>query len=527
MQTLHSPTQAAEWLRQHVTGVLCTDSRAVQKGDAFIAWPGAATDGRAYVASAFEQGARVCLVEAEDCEEWFSAWQAAQDSVQNHVAAYSGLKADTGWIADAYYEQPSQALQVLAVTGTNGKTSSTWWLAQTINALSSKPGVTSSSVRCAVVGTLGVGQPPELMSTGMTTPDPVLLQAQFRKFVSAGITHCAIEASSIGIAEQRLAGTRIQLAILTNFTQDHLDYHGSMAAYWQAKEALFAWPELEAAVINVDDAQGVKLAADLAQGRLAGLQAQAIDLWTCSSRGQNARLQACNVKRTLSGLAFDVVEGLHSVHLQTELMGDYNVDNLLGVIAALRALKYNLAEIVHVCAHLKAVPGRMEKVAGVDGIELPLTVVDYAHTPDAVTQTLMALKPVADAMGSRLWCVLGCGGDRDASKRPLMAAAAESVADQLVLTSDNPRSELPEQIVRDMQQGLMAPEKAHHELDRAKAIYETVMQAGKRDVILIAGKGHEDTQEVAGVKYPFDDRLHAHDALVKRALAIHQSGVQA
>jgi UDP-N-acetylmuramoyl-L-alanyl-D-glutamate--2,6-diaminopimelate ligase len=169
----------------------------------------------------------------------------------------------------------------------------------------------------------------------------------------------------------------------------------------------------------------------------------------------------------------------------------------------------------------------MEKVAGVDGIELPLTVVDYAHTPDAVTQTLMALKPVADAMGSQLWCVLGCGGDRDASKRPLMAAAAESVADQLVLTSDNPRSELPEQIVRDMQQGLMAPEKAHHELDRAKAIYETVMQAGKRDVILIAGKGHEDTQEVAGVKYPFDDRLHAHDALVKRALAIHQSGVQA
>ena len=520
MQTLHSPTQAAQWLRQHVTGVLCTDSRAVQKGDAFIAWPGAATDGRAYVASAFAQGAQVCLVEAEACQQWLSAWQAAEDRVQNHVAAYAGLKADTGWIADAYYEQPSQALQVLAVTGTNGKTSTTWWLAQAINALSSKPGADSLG-RCAIVGTLGVGQPPDLMHTGMTTPDPVLLQAQFRKFVSAGITHCAIEASSIGIAEQRLAGTRIQLALLTNFTQDHLDYHGSMAAYWQAKEALFAWPELELAVINVDDVQGAKLASDLSQGRLA------TEAWTCSSQGHNARLQARNVKRNVTGLSFDVVEGPHSVHLQTSLMGDYNVDNVLGVIAALRALKYNLADIVEVCAQLKAVPGRMEKVKGVEGVQLPLTVVDYAHTPDAVTQTLLALKPMTDALGSQLWCVLGCGGDRDASKRPLMAAAAESVAHHLVLTSDNPRSELPDQIVRDMQQGLKAPEKVHQELDRAQAIFQTVMQAGQRDVILIAGKGHEDTQEIAGVKYPFDDRVHAHNALVQRAREIQPTGVQA
>ena len=520
MQTLHSPTQAAQWLRQHVTGVLCTDSRAVQKGDAFIAWPGAATDGRAYVASAFAQGAQVCLVEAEACQQWLPTWQAAEDRVENHVAAYAGLKADTGWIADAYYEQPSQALQVLAVTGTNGKTSTTWWLAQAINALSLMPGADYSG-RCAIVGTLGVGQPPDLMHTGMTTPDPVLLQAQFRKFVAAGITHCAIEASSIGIAEQRLAGTRIQLALLTNFTQDHLDYHGSMAAYWQAKEALFAWPELELAVINVDDVQGAKLASDLSQGRLA------TELWTCSSQGHKARLQARNVKRNVTGLSFDVVEGSHSVHLQTSLMGDYNVDNVLGVIAALRALKYNLADIVEVCAQLKAVPGRMEKVTGVEGVQLPLTVVDYAHTPDAVTQTLLALKPMTDALGSQLWCVLGCGGDRDASKRPLMAAAAESVAHHLVLTSDNPRSELPEQIVRDMQQGLKAPEKARQELDRAQAIFQTVMQAGQRDVILIAGKGHEDTQEIAGVKYPFDDRVHAHNALVQRAREIQPTGAQA
>ena len=526
MQTLHSPTQAAEWLRQHVTGVLCTDSRAIQKGDGFIAWPGMATDGRAYVASAFEQGATACLVEAEDCSQWQSAWQAAANKVPTQVAAYTGLKADTGWIADAYYEQPSQALKVLAVTGTNGKTSTTWWLAQALNAMKLSAEGEALAPRCAVVGTLGLGQPPDLMSTGMTTPDPVLLQAQFRKFVAAGISHCAIEASSIGLAEQRLAGTHIQLAMLTNFTQDHLDYHGSMAAYWQAKKALFEWPELEIAVINVDDAQGAKLAADLSQRALTHTRGQALDLWTCSSQGQDARLQARHLTRNLTGLAFDVIEGQESVHLQTSLMGDYNVDNMLGVIAALRALKYDLVQIVQICAQLKAVPGRMEKVSGVEGLDLPLTVVDYAHTPDAVTQTLLALKPLADALGSQLWCVLGCGGDRDAGKRPLMAAAAESVAHQLVLTSDNPRSEIPDQIVQDMRQGLQAPDKAHQELDRGKAIFQTIMQAGQHDVILIAGKGHEDTQEIAGVKYPFDDRLHAHEALVKRANGVKQMGAQ-
>ena len=530
MQTLHSPAQAAEWLRQHVTGDLCTDSRVVQKGDGFIAWPGAATDGRAYVASAFAQGAQLCLVEDEASAQWLSAWQPVADKVQTHVATYSGLKADTGWIADAYYEQPSQALKVLAVTGTNGKTSTTWWLAQALNAMLVPAEGETAVPQCAVVGTLGVGLPPNLMATGMTTPDPVLLQAQFRKFVSAGMTHCAIEASSIGIAEQRLAGTRIHLALLTNFTQDHLDYHGSMAAYWQAKQALFAWPGLEVAVINIDDAQGAKLAADLSAQTLSGAATHALDLWTCSSQGQAARLQARHLQRTKMGLAFEVVEGEACVHLQTSLMGDYNVDNLLGVIAALRALHFSLPHIVQICAQLKAVPGRMEKVSATDfgseGLELPLIVVDYAHTPDAVTQTLLALKPVTEALGSQLWCVLGCGGDRDASKRPLMAAAAEAIANQLVLTSDNPRSEMPDQILRDMCVGLQSPDKAHQELDRAQAILQTILQAGQRDVILIAGKGHEDTQEIAGVKHPFDDRLHAQAALVKRANVMKQTRVQ-
>ncbi|MEY3887407.1 MAG: UDP-N-acetylmuramoyl-L-alanyl-D-glutamate--2,6-diaminopimelate ligase [Pseudomonadota bacterium] len=513
MQSLHSPTQAAQWLRQHVKGVLCTDSRTVKAGDAFIAWPGAATDGRAYVQSALAQGAAACLVEAQGSEVWTSDWLKS-DGAQ--LATYQGLKADTGWIADAYYEQPSQALKVMAVTGTNGKTSCTWWLAQALNELNNA----ACPSRCAVVGTLGVGEPPHLQSTGMTTPDPVLLQGQFRNFVSSGVTHCAIEASSIGLAEQRLAGTRIQLALFTNFTQDHLDYHGSMAAYWQAKEALFAWPDLQVAVVNVDDAQGAQLAANLQSEKC-------LTLWTCSSQGKPARLQALNLQRTATGMAFDVKEADQVLHIQTHLMGDYNVDNLLGVMASLRALDISLDKVMEVCARLQAVPGRMEKVSGVEGIELPLTVVDYAHTPDAVAQTLATLKLISTALGSKLWCVLGCGGDRDASKRPLMAAAAESAADHVVLTSDNPRTESPAAIVQDMLKGLKIPSAAHQELDRAKAIAHVVMQAGVRDVILIAGKGHEDTQEIAGVKHAFDDRLHAHDALVQRANRQTLLGVQA
>ena len=514
MQTLHSPTQAAAWLRQHVTGNLCTDSRAVSQGDGFIAWPGAATDGRAYVGAALSQGASACLVEAQGCEQWLTS-SLKSGSSNEFVAAYAGLKADTGWIADAYYEQPSKSLKVLAVTGTNGKTSTTWWLAQALNALSQTDA--NKTTRCALVGTLGVGEPPHLKATGMTTPDPVLMQAQFKRFVEDGVTHCALEASSIGIAEQRLAGTQIELAVFTNFTQDHLDYHGSMAAYWQAKEALFAWPHLKAAVINVDDKQGAQLADHLAIHL-------GLDLWTCSSQNKSARLQARALVRNFSGLNFEVCEGDEKYPLQTSLIGDYNVDNLLSVIASLRALGVSLQQAAKVCSSLQAVPGRMEKVASTKEINLPLTLVDYAHTPDAVAQTLLALKPFAQTTGSKLWCVLGCGGDRDASKRPLMAAAAEGVADCLVFTSDNPRYETPQLIVNDMLRGLKTPHAAYQELDRAKAIAHAVASANVQDIILIAGKGHEETQEIAGVKYPFDDRLHARQALNERASGVLKAG---
>jgi UDP-N-acetylmuramyl-tripeptide synthetase len=539
MQSLHRPSDAALWLRQHVTGELRTDSRAVKEGDAFIAWPGAATDGRAYVASALAQGAKVCLLEAEGAAHIANQWQTQSVPVTQSVASYAGLKADLGLIADAYYEQPSRSLKVLAVTGTNGKTSTTWWLAQALNALNAKQ--SEQSTRCALIGTLGVGEPPELQATGMTTPDPVLLQAQLRKFADAGVTYCAIEASSIGIAEQRLSGVHIQLAVMTNFTQDHLDYHGSMAEYWEAKRALFHWPELKVAVVNVDDAQGALLAEELVVVQNSEASPQSLDVWTCSSRGKPARVQAQNLKRNLQGMSFDVREGDQCVSLQSSLVGDYNVDNVLGVVASLRALGWSLADVVAVCAELKSVPGRMEKVAlshddltpntaaPIQALPLPLpmTLVDYAHTPDAVTQTLLTLKPFAAALDSQLWCVLGCGGNRDASKRPLMAAAAEAAAHKLVLTSDNPRDESPELILAEMVKGLKAPEHVHLELDRAKAIHYAVANAGARDVILIAGKGHEETQEIKGVKHPFDDRTQARAALLLRVTGELQQRVAA
>jgi UDP-N-acetylmuramoyl-L-alanyl-D-glutamate--2,6-diaminopimelate ligase len=503
MQTLHSAQEAAHWLRSRVSGELRTDSRLVREGDGFIAWPGAATDGRRYLAQALAQGARACLMEEAGHAPWLNV---LQDPDQESLACMPDLKAQTAWVADAYFEHPSHDLQVLAVTGTNGKTSTAWWLAQ---ALSS----TVLQKVCGLVGTLGVGRLPHLITTGMTTPDPVLLQHQFQQFAGDGVTHCAIEASSIGLAEHRLDGTHIRVAVFTNFTQDHLDYHGDMARYWSAKAALFAWPGLQAAVINIDDAQGALLAQQLQSGSL--------DVWTCSRRAP-ARLQAPALTSG-QGLAFDVIEGDTVQTLHTSLIGDYNMDNLLGVIGSLRALGVDLAQAVQACAQLTAVPGRMERVFfDVSGapadVTSPMVVVDYAHTPDAITQALAALRSQATLRGGRLWCVLGCGGDRDASKRPLMAAAAEAAADQVVLTSDNPRSESPEAIVAAMVQGLSRPQSVHIQLDRALAIADAVAQSAAQDVVLVAGKGHESEQEIRDVRHPFSDVAQAQTALQQRAL---------
>jgi UDP-N-acetylmuramyl-tripeptide synthetase len=494
MQMLHNAPEAAQWLRARVTGELRTDSRLVQAGDGFIAWPGAATDGRQYLAQALQKGAAACLLEAQGHEMWVGG---LNEDLQKVLATLPELKSQTGLVADAYYEKPSQALSVMAVTGTNGKTSTAWWLAQALTSPVLKQ-------TCGLVGTLGVGVLPHLETTGLTTPDPVLMQALFKDFVDAGVHFCAIEASSIGLAEHRLDGTCIRTAIFTNFTQDHLDYHGSMAAYWEAKQGLFEWNGLQAAVINIDDAQGALLAQALKNSKL--------DVWTCSRQGA-ARLQA-RMQPDLQGLSFDVVEGAECIRLETALIGDYNVDNLLGVIAALRSVNVSLAQAVRACQHLSAVPGRMELVS-MDGT-VPLALVDYAHTPDAVTKALTALQSIARRRGGQLWCVIGCAGDRDPGKRPLMAAAAQALADHVVLTSDNPRTESPQVILDQMVAGLTDPAAAQVVIDRAEAIALAVSRAQAADVVLVAGKGHEDYQEVHGVRLPFSDKQQLLAALHAR-----------
>ncbi len=497
---LHTPQEAAQWLRARVRGELHVDSRRIGAGDGFVAWPGAATDGRRHVAAALAQGAAACLVEREGVEAFGFAGEA--------VASYAGLKAATGPIAAHYYGQPSEVLDLLAVTGTNGKTSTAWWLSEAISGLAGRG-------PCALVGTLGIGRPPELTYTGLTTPDPVMLQACLRDFVDQGYSACAIEASSIGIAERRLDGSRIAVAVFTNFTQDHLDYHGSMDAYWQAKAELFAWPGLRAAVVNVDDVQGASLVASL-HGRSP---AQALDLWTVSAAGAPARLQARDIGYDAQGLRFTVQEaGVPSEQMATGLIGQYNVANLLGVLGTLRALGLSLSQAVAACAQLSPVPGRMERVAG--GADAPMVVVDYAHTPDALDKALAGLRPLTQQRGGKLWCLFGCGGDRDPIKRPMMAAVAEAQADRVVVTSDNPRSEKPDAIISQILLGLASPEHAQVEPDRARAIAQTIAQATPHDVVLLAGRGHEAWQEVAGgERIAFSDRVHAADALAARRSA--------
>ncbi|MBA4326874.1 MAG: UDP-N-acetylmuramoyl-L-alanyl-D-glutamate--2,6-diaminopimelate ligase [Polaromonas sp.] len=488
MDQLQTPGQAAQWLRQRVSGSLWTDSRKVGAGDGFIAWPGAATDARRYVGGVLDAGAGACLVERDGVESF--------GLTDSRVAAYPGLKLATAPIAAEFFGHPSRQLDLLAVTGTNGKTSTAWWLAQALERLE-RP--------CGVVGTLGMGRPDAMVFNGLTTPDPVLLQQQLRRWVDDGFAACALEASSIGIAEHRLDATTIRVAIFTNFTQDHLDYHGDMPSYWQAKARLFGWPGLKAAVLNIDDPKGEALAGALGDSDL--------DVWTVSCAAP-ARLRAQAIQQGQEGMSFDVLEGASCHRLSTGLVGLYNVSNLLGVMAALRALGLPLREVVQACAHLSPVPGRMDAIS-VPG--RPLVVVDYAHTPDALEKVLGALRPLADGRAGRLWCVFGCGGERDPGKRPLMAAAAEKGADQVVVTNDNPRSEDPAAIIRQILTGFSRSEGVEVQADRARAITHAVARAAAADVILIAGKGHENYQESAGIKLPFSDKAQAEAALSQGA----------
>ncbi|KKW67747.1 hypothetical protein AAV94_08945 [Lampropedia cohaerens] len=510
---LHDILQVMAWLRQHAQPAarLCSDSRSVQAGDVFLAWPGRRHDAREDVAAAFAAGASAALVQAQPGQ-----WQ-PQPAVPAHaVASYANLYRDSGAIASAWLGHPSAALDVVAVTGTNGKTTLAWWLSHAL---------TAAARPCGYVGTLGAGMHGQLQDTGLTSPQALQLQQTLAQLRDAGAVACAVEASSIGLQEGRLGGCQVRVAILTNLSQDHLDYHGTMAAYADAKAALFDWPDLQAAVLNADDALGQRLIARLAPCADAGLQ-----LWdyaVCDAAPQPlARLVAGTLRFDATHTHCEIAEyavpqpaadaqPVARVPLQAPVTGRFNVHNLLGLLGALRALGMPLQQAVALCRELPAVPGRMQMHALAD---CPLVVVDYAHTPDALRAALAALRPVAAQRGGRLHVVFGCGGDRDASKRPLMAMAAAQQADVLWITSDNPRSEQPASIVAQMETGLTPAQRAvaNTVLDRRQAIAQAIAAAAATDVVLVAGKGHETYQEVKGVKQPFSDNEEVASALALR-----------
>ena len=469
-----------------VVSGLNLDSRRVRPGDAFFALRGTREHGIKFAAGAVERGARVILAEAP----------ATGDAALGvPVLWIDNLHGRVGDIAARFFGEPSAALGVIGVTGTNGKTSTVQLLAHALEHLGH---------RAATIGTLGTGLHGSLQEGERTTPDAIQVQGLLAEFRAEGATHVAMEVSSHALEQGRVGAVKFDVAAFTNLTRDHLDYHGSMEAYGAAKAKLFAWPSLRAAVINIDDTFGRELAAQL-PANVAALRYSA-------SGDTQADIAATAVVTSAEGLSFILRTPWGERPVRSHLLGRFNVANLLTVVGCLGALGESFESIVEAVQAMEPVNGRMNRLGGF-GSE-PLVVVDYAHTPDALEQALTALR--AHCAG-RLICVFGCGGDRDAGKRPVMGEIAERLADSIVVTDDNPRSEDGDVIVAQIVAGLSNLAQAKIERDRAAAIRWAVTQAKSSDVVLVAGKGHETYQESAAGKRPFDDFAVARAALEIRA----------
>ena len=466
------------------TGV-ADDSRQVRPGDVFLAYPGDLADGRRYIPDALARGAVAVLWQAGGDFCWNSAFTAANFDVAN-------LRALAGPLAHRVHGHPSEGLSLIAVTGTNGKTT----VSQCLARVYPKP--------CAIIGTLGAGFPEAQAETGFTTPEATTLMRYLAEFRAAGAAAVALEASSIGIEEGRMNGVRVDVAVFTNFTRDHLDYHGTMEAYAAAKEKLFQWPRLRTAVINLDDPLGLKMARETTANRILGYAIGP------ARRDFPALVRAEDLVQTPFGQRFTLILPNGRSTVDTGLVGEYNVSNLLAIAAVLHDTAMPAFEIARRLSEVTPPPGRMERLGGAGE---PLVVVDYAHTPDALENALRALRPTANARDGRLRVVFGCGGDRDPGKRPQMGALAEQLADHVLVTSDNPRSEAPQAIIDQIVAGMSRPEV---EIDRAAAIRRCIAEASVSDVILLAGKGHEPYQEIAGVRHPFSDVDQAQAALAAR-----------
>lgn len=447
-----------------------SDSRKVNEGALFLAYPGKHADGRDYISDAIQGGAKAIFWEP-DGFEWDPEWRVENMPVLN-------LKHQVGYIADQFYASPSNSLQVFGVTGTNGKTSVTQWLSQCYNHLNTKT---------AVIGTLGNGLPDDLVPTVNTTPDALLLQEMFAGYVEQGVGAVAMEVSSHGIDQGRVNGVHFDIAVLTNLSRDHLDYHGSYKKYADVKKRLFMWDGLSHAVLNSDDVFGVEIKKVLAERN--------VNVLTYGIESGDVRASKLSLEN--GKIHFFVTSAYGQSDVSANLIGKFNVYNVLAVLSTLLVSEVSLVDAVEAVAHIEPLSGRMQKFGG-NGA--PLVVVDYAHTPDSLKNVLQALRSQAK---QKLICVFGCGGDRDQGKRSMMGKVASQLSDGVVVTSDNPRNENPDEIIQAILDGVDGEFAV--EQDRAKAIGIAITNAKAGDVVLVAGKGHEDYQEIMGEKHPFSD----------------------
>ena len=457
---------------------ITVDSRTVQPGSLFLAYPGGRNDGRQYIADAIKNGASAVLWDPEGFE-WNLEWNIENQAIKQ-------LRLQASEIASQFYKKPSTKMWMIGVTGTNGKTSITQWLSQCFNYLGRKT---------AVIGTLGNGLPGQLSPTSNTTPDAVSLQEMLADYVKQEVTTVAMEVSSHGLHQGRVRAVHFDVAVLSNLSRDHLDYHASFEAYAAEKRRLFDASDLKCAVLNADDAFGRAIEKDLT--------AVGTPVMTYGIERGDVRATELHFENT--HFAFYAITPFGNAPVKANLIGRFNVYNVLAVLTTLLVSKVDLDEAIDAISHIQSASGRMQQIGGGS---LPLVVVDYAHTPDALEKVLSTLKAQA---GSKLICVFGCGGNRDAGKRELMGRIASEFADAVVVTSDNPRDEAPEKIIQDIVSGIHG--NFAIEEDRAKAISVGILSAKPGDIVLIAGKGHEDYQEVAGKKLYFSDVEQAENVL--------------
>lgn len=454
------------------------DSRKVGPHDLFIAMKGTALDGRKYIPNAITQGAAAILFEAENASETITF----QGDIP--LIPMKNLAKVIGSLAARFYDFPAKKLPIIGVTGTNGKTSTTHFIAQCLEALHEP---------CGVIGTLGSGMYGKLGEAGLTTPDPITLQAILCDMQNQGAKAVAMEVSSHSIDQGRVNGIEYEIGIFTNLTQDHLDYHGDMETYAAVKKRFIAEFPVKSLVINADDARGKQWITELASHK---------KVYAYSTQGALSNvptIYTSHMQLTLQGIKAQVHTPWGEGELQIGLIGQFNLSNILAVLTTLCLHGIPFHTALQQIARLRSVPGRMQTLGGQGK---PLVVVDYSHTPDSLEKALQALRAHTEG---KLICVFGCGGDRDQGKRPLMAKIAEQLANQVIVTNDNPRHEKPETIAQQIMQGFSHPERVFIELDRSKAIENSIQLAKAEDCVLIAGKGAEQYQQIGDEKFPFDD----------------------